>query len=68
MNNTDLAKGLINSNKLEEAERILLGLKDKYSVFELARLRQISGKRYRGREIIFKNSSNISGNKRTDRK
>ena len=44
MNNTELAKGLINSNKLKEAESILLGLEDKYSVFELARLRQIQGK------------------------
>ena len=39
MNSTELAKGLINSNKLKEAESILLGLEDKYSVFELARLR-----------------------------
>lgn len=44
MNNTELAKGLINSNKLKEAESILLGLEDKYSVFELARLRQIQGR------------------------
>lgn len=54
MNNTDLAKGLINSNKLEEAERILLGLKDKYSVFELARLRQIQGKDIEAEKLYLK--------------
>lgn len=40
------AKNLINNNKLQDAENILAGLNDKYSVFELARIRKIQG-RYR---------------------
>ena len=54
MNNTELAKGLINSNKLKEAESILLGLEDKYSVFELARLRQIQGKDIEAEKLFLK--------------
>ena len=39
---TDNAKELINKNKLHEAEQILLNLEDKYSIFELAKIRKIS--------------------------
>ena len=54
MNNTELAKNLINSKKLKEAESLLLGLEDKYSVFELARLRQIQGKDIEAEKLFLR--------------
>lgn len=46
------AKNLINNNKLQDAEKILSDLNDKYSVFELARIRKIQG-RYREAEKLY---------------
>ena len=54
MNSTELAKSLINDKKLKEAESLLLGLEDKYSVFELARLRQIQGKDIEAEKLFLK--------------
>ena len=37
------AKQLINENKLTEAEQILLPIDNEYSIFELAKIKQIQG-------------------------
>ena len=37
------AKQLINENKLAEAEKILLPINTEYSIFELAKIKQIQG-------------------------
>ncbi len=53
------AKNLINNNKLQDAENILLGLNNKYSVFELARLRKIQG-RYRDAAKLYLKSLSMT--------
>lgn len=51
---TEKAKDLINSNRLYEAENILLGLKDKCSVFELAKIRKIQGRTREAEQLYLK--------------
>ena len=54
---TENAKELINNNKLQEAENLLLGLEDKYSIFELARIRKIQGRNKEAEQLYLKSLS-----------
>ncbi len=54
---TENAKELINNNKLQEAENLLLGLEDKYSIFELARIRKIQGRSREAEQLYLKSLS-----------
>ena len=54
---TDNAKELINKNKLHEAEQILLNLEDKYSIFELAKIRKIQGRNKEAEKLYLKSLS-----------
>ena len=64
----DKAKGLISENKLQEAENILLGQEDKYSIFELARIRKIQGRNREAEKLYLKSLSMTSEIKRKVRK
>lgn len=54
---TEKAKELINCGNLNEAEKILLGLNDKYSIFELARIRKIQGRSRDAEQLYLKSLS-----------
>ena len=54
---TIIAKELIDSNRLNEAESILLGLDDKFSLFELAKLRRIQGRNREAEQLYLKSLS-----------
>ena len=54
---TIIAKELIGSNRLNEAESILLGLDDKFSLFELAKLRRIQGRNKEAEQLYLKSLS-----------
>lgn len=51
---TEIAKGLIDANRLNEAEQILVGLNDKFSIFELAKLRRIQGRNREAEQLYLK--------------
>ncbi len=54
---TEKAKIFINSGNLKEAESILLGLQDKYSVFELAKIRKIQGRNREAEQLYLRSLS-----------
>ena len=54
---TIIAKELIDNNRLNEAESILLGLNDKFSLFELAKLRRIQGRNREAEQLYLKSLS-----------
>lgn len=51
---TEKAKIFINSGNLREAEDILLGLQDKYSIFELAKIRKIQGRNIEAEQLYLR--------------
>jgi MoaA/NifB/PqqE/SkfB family radical SAM enzyme len=57
---TDKAKELINNNKLNEAENMLSSLEDKYSIFELAKIRKIQGRTREAEQLYLKSLSMTS--------
>ena len=54
---TEIAKKLINCGRLSEAENILLSLEDKFSLFELAKLRKIQGNNLEAERLYLKSLS-----------
>lgn len=56
----ETAKELINSNKLYEAEQIISNLNNKYSVFELAKIRKIQGRNREAEQLYLKSLSMTS--------
>lgn len=54
------AKGLTNNNRLKEAKNILLGLEDKYSIFELVKIRKIQGRNREAEQLYLKSLSMAS--------
>lgn len=57
---TEKAKNFINSGNLNEAENILLTLQDKYSLFELAKIRKIQGRNSEAEQLYLKSLSMTS--------
>ena len=64
-NKTEKAKELINQGNLIDAENILKGIENKYSIFELAKIRKIQG-RYREAEQLYLKSLSMTSNIKSD--